>query len=115
MVVLTFSLSFSPSSSVEKNWTEIILVVRSSFNSGSGGEDMSPVFTLNRLRVCFSGVCDGVVVCVGKISSSSSSSSDDDDDDDPKEERFSVQSETTREDFFILALLSFLLRMCSRT
>ena len=73
---------------------------------------MSPVFTLNRLRVCFSGVCDGVVVCVGKISSSSSSSSDDDD---PKEERFSVQSDTTREDFFILALLSFLLRMCSRT
>ena len=110
-MVLTFSLSFSPSSSVEKNWTEIILVARSSF-SGSGGEDMSPVFTLNRLRI-FSGVCDGVV-CVGKISSSSSSSSSDDDDD-AKEERFSVQSETTREDFFILALLSFLLRMCSRT
>ena len=74
---------------------------------------MSPAFTLNRLRVCFSGVCDGVVVCVGKISSSSSSSSSVDDD--PKEERFSVQSDTTREDFFILALLSFLLRTCSRT
>ena len=111
-MVLTFSLSFSPSSSVEKNWTEIILVARSSF-SGSGGEDMSPAFTLNRLRI-FSGVCDGVV-CVGKISSSSSSSSSSSDDDDDANERFSVQSETTREDFFILALLSFLLRMCSRT
>ena len=81
VVVLTFSLSFSPSSSVEKNWTEIILVARSSF-SASGGEDMSPVFTLNRLRIFFRRLRWGVV-CVGKISSSSSSSSSSDDDDDP--------------------------------